>query len=260
MQRLKELLDDKVVRYNISGFVENDPISFPRSFTRREDIEIVAFLASIIAWGNRKMILRSCNRLFYGIMESAPYEYIMSERWEYLYDRTNIHRTFFASDFKYICRGLRSIYSKYGTMETLFIGSDVWEGIERLRQEMAVVNGGELSRHISNPVASKGKPASACKRIHMMLRWLCRNDGIVDIGLWKGISPSQLMIPLDVHVARTARRLGLVSRKQNDRKTVEELTAKLREMSPDDPVKYDFALFGVGEAGDDFFNGTDNIN
>ena len=250
MEHLKEILEEKVACYNCKEFIKNDPISFPHSFTKREDIEIVALLASVIAWGNRRMILRSGNRMFHDIMRSAPYEYVMSGEWEQLDDRQNIHRTFFVSDFKYICRGLRSIYSKYGTMERLFTGCTVWDGIENLRQELAMVNGGVMSRHISNPVPQRGKPASACKRLLMMLRWLCRNDGIVDLGIWKNIPPSQLMMPIDVHVARTARSLGLVSRKQNDRRTVEELTAKLREMSPDDPVRYDFALFGMGEAGE----------
>ena len=143
---------------------------------------------------------------------------------------------------------------EYGSMEPLFSGCSTWEGIENMRSEFAAVNSGASTRHISNPLHAKGKPASACKRMHMMLRWLCRKDGIVDLGIWDSIHPSQLMIPLDVHVARTARLLGLVKRKQNDRNTVEELTAKLREFSPDDPVRYDFALFGVGEAGDSFIN------
>lgn len=137
-------------------------------------------------------------------------------------------------------------------MEPLFSGCSVWDGIANLRQELAAANGGAFTRHISNPIASKGKPASACKRMHMMLRWLCRKDGIVDLGIWDCVPQSELMIPIDVHVARTARLLGLVSRKQNDRRTVEELTARLRELSPEDPVRYDFALFGVGEAGEQF--------
>ncbi|MBE6297563.1 MAG: TIGR02757 family protein [Bacteroidales bacterium] len=252
MERLKKILEEKVALYNRKEFINDDPISFPHSFTKREDIEISALLASVIAWGNRPMILRSCNRMFYDIMCGAPYSYVMSGSWEQLDDRQNIHRTFFAADFKYICRGLKSIYTKYGTIEALFIGCSVWEGIENLRQELAAVNGGRMSRHISNPVPQKGKPASACKRMLMMLRWLCRKDGIVDIGIWQNVHPSQLMMPIDVHVARTARQLGLVTRKQNDRRTVEELTAKLRELSPDDPVRYDFALFGTGEAGEAF--------
>ena len=248
------LLDDKVAQYNCREFIANDPVSFPHSFDRREDVEVVALLASVIAWGNRKMILRSGNRMFNEIMHSRPFEYIMSGEWESLEDRMNIHRTFFAVDFKYICRGLRSVFMKYGSMEPLFSGCSTWEGIENMRSEFAAVNSGASTRHISNPLHAKGKPASACKRMHMMLRWLCRKDGIVDLGIWDSIHPSQLMIPLDVHVARTARLLGLVKRKQNDRNTVEELTAKLREFSPDDPVRYDFALFGVGEAGDSFIN------
>ena len=255
---MRAVLDEKFACYNCKEFIKNDPISFPHSFTRREDVEIAALLASTIAWGNRKMILSSGRKMFCDIMHSAPYDYVMSGEWERLDDRINIHRTFFASDFKYICRGLRNIFSKHGTMETLFLGCSVWDGIENLRREMAGANDGATTRHISNPVAQKGKPASACKRLHMMLRWLCRKDGIVDLGLWQGVSQAELMIPLDVHVARTARQLGIVTRKQNDRRTVEELTAQLRKLSPDDPVKYDFALFGVGEAGDSFIDGITN--
>lgn len=258
MEHLRAVLDEKFACYNCKEFIKNDPISFPHSFTRREDVEIAALLASTIAWGNRKMILSSGRKMFCDIMHSAPYDYVMSGEWERLDDRINIHRTFFASDFKYICRGLRNIFSKHGTMETLFLGCSVWDGIENLRREMAGANDGATTRHISNPVAQKGKPASACKRLHMMLRWLCRKDGIVDLGIWQGVSQAELMIPLDVHVARTARQLGIVTRKQNDRRTVEELTAQLRKLSPDDPVKYDFALFGVGEAGDSFIDGITN--
>ena len=258
MEHLRAVLDEKFACYNCKEFIKNDPISFPHSFTRREDVEIAALLASTIAWGNRKMILSSGRKMFCDIMHSAPYNYVMSGEWERLDDRMNIHRTFFASDFKYICRGLRSIFSKHGTMETLFLGCSVWDGIENLRREMAGANDGATTRHISNPVAQKGKPASACKRLHMMLRWLCRKDGVVDLGIWQGVSQAELMIPLDVHVARTARQLGIVTRKQNDRRTVEELTAQLRKLSPDDPVKYDFALFGVGEAGDSFIDGITN--
>ena len=254
MERIKAALEAKAVQYNCVEFIANDPISFPHSFSRKEDIEIVALLASIIAWGNRKMILRSGNRMFREIMQSHPFEYVMSGEWESLDDRMNIHRTFFAADFKYICRGLKAIYTRYGSMEPLFVGCSTWDGIDNLRRELASANGGTSTRHISNPIPTKNKPASACKRMHMMLRWLCRKDGIVDLGIWDSVHPSQLMIPIDVHVARTARLLGLVTRKQNDRRTVEELTARLREFSPDDPVRYDFALFGVGEAGDSFIS------
>ena len=131
-------------------------------------------------------------------------------------------------------------------MESIFATENIWDGIAAFRSHLAEANGGEATRHISNPIDTKGHPASACKRLHMMLRWLCRQDGIVDLGIWKNITPARLMIPLDVHVARISRSLGLLQRKQNDRKSVEQLTAELRKFSPDDPVKYDFALFGIG--------------
>ena len=166
---------------------------------------------------------------------------------------------FFVRDFVYLARGLKQIYEKQASIEPFFTQTDVWDGIAALRCELQAANGGEETKHISNPLPRKGKPASACKRLHMMLRWLSRNDGIVDLGIWQNLSPSKLMMPLDVHVARTGRKLGLITRTQNDRKTVEELTAALREFSPEDPTRYDFALFGVGVAGDEFYENY-NIN
>lgn len=254
MEKVKRLLDNMVLQYNCKEFIVSDPVQFPHAFSEKKDIEIAALLASVIAWGNRTMILRSGKKMFYDIMGGEPYEFIMRSKFQALDESINIHRTFFVRDFLYICRGLQHIYSSYDSLETLFECGDTWKGIERLRTELANANDGISTRHISNPVAVSGKPASACKRLHMMLRWLCRDDGIVDIGVWKAVSPASLMIPLDVHVARTSRELGLVSRKQNDRKTVEELTSRLREFSPDDPVKYDFALFGVGVSGADYNN------
>lgn len=251
MNRLKRVLDEKVALYNRKEFIANDPIQFPHAFSEKRDVEISAFLSSVIAWGNRKMILNSGKKMLFGIMDGKPYDYIMSNEWQQLDDKVNIHRTFFVQDFKYLCRGLQYIYNRHNSMEDLFAGkTTVWDGIAALRELIAQQNDGELSRHISNPVAVAGKPASACKRIHMMLRWLCRNDGIVDLGIWNQINPSQLMIPVDVHVSRTGRALGLIERKSNDRLTVEQLTQKLAMFSPDDPVKYDFALFGIGVEGD----------
>ena len=254
MEKVKRLLDNMVLQYNCKEFIVSDPVQFPHAFSEKKDIEIASLLASVIAWGNRTMILRSGKKMFYDIMGGEPYEFIMRSKFQALDESINIHRTFFVRDFLYICRGLQHIYSSYDSLETLFECGDTWKGIERLRTELANANDGISTRHISNPVAVSRKPASACKRLHMMLRWLCRDDGIVDIGVWKAVSPASLMIPLDVHVARTSRELGLVSRKQNDRKTVEELTSRLREFSPDDPVKYDFALFGVGVSGADYNN------
>lgn len=253
MERLKRLLDEKVAQYNRKDFIKDDPVQFPHQFCDKRDIEIAALLASVIAWGNRKMIINSGQKMLFNIMEGKPYDFIMHGKHRELCGSDNIHRTFFVRDFVYLCNGLQSIYKKYGSMEPLFAGSDVWEGISSLRNELAAANDGASTKHISNPIAGKGKPASACKRLHMMLRWLSRCDGIVDLGIWHDVAPAKLMIPLDVHVARTGRALGLINRTQNDRKTVEELTAQLRAFSPEDPVRYDFALFGVGVAGDEFF-------
>lgn len=246
MERIKCLLDEKVTQYNCKDFIKNDPIQFPHTFSEKKDIEIAALLASIIAWGNRTMIIRSGEKMFFNIMQGKPYDFVMQGNWLQMDETKNIHRTFFVRDFVYICQGLKYIYERHNTMEDIFANVDTWEGIANLRNTIAEANNDTATKHISNPIAGKGKPASACKRLHMMLRWLCRNDGIVDLGIWESIHPSQLMIPLDVHVARISRSLGIVSRKQNDRRTVEELTAKLRMMCPDDPVKYDFALFGIG--------------
>lgn len=243
---LATFLNEKAEKYNCIEFIKNDPIQFPHSFNEKKDVEIVACLASVIAWGNRKMIINSCKRLFGDIMNSRPYEYVMRGEWERTDGSLNIHRTFFMRDLAYLCRGLRNIYSGYDSLENIFAADDIWKGIDAFRSSLITANNGATNRHISNPTSEKGRPASACKRLNMMLRWLCRNDGIVDLGIWKNISPERLMIPLDVHVARISRELGLLQRKQNDRKSVELLTSRLRELSPNDPVKYDFALFGIG--------------
>lgn len=250
MDKLKKLLDAKVEKYNRKEFIGNDPVSFPHAFSDRKDIEVAALLASVIAWGNRRMILRSGHKMLFDIMQGRPYDFVMQADLQKLDAAANIHRTFFVRDLVYLCRGLRQIYLEHETLERLFEHRTVWDGIASLRNSLACANGSAFTRHISSPEAVSGRPASACKRLHMMLRWLCRRDGIVDLGIWNNIPPSDLMIPLDVHVARTGRALGLVQRKQNDRRTVEELTSHLREFSPDDPVKYDFALFGVGVDGD----------
>ena len=245
-ESLKAFLNEKAEKYNCKEFIKNDPVQFPHAFSDKRDVEIVAFLGSVIAWGNRCMIINSGNRMFGSIMCGRPYEYVMRGEWEKDDGSVNIHRTFFMRDLAYLCRGLRYIYSGYESMESIFIADDVWKGIDAFRTALIDANSGEQTRHISNPQSDKGRPASACKRLNMMLRWLCRRDGIVDLGLWKNISPEKLMIPLDVHVARISRELGLLQRKQNDRKSVEMLTEELRELSPVHPVKYDFALFGIG--------------
>jgi uncharacterized protein (TIGR02757 family) len=226
-----------------TDFITADPLQFPKRYKKRQDVEIASFLCAAIAWGKRSMILRSAGRMF-AIMGKSPFDYAVSAGYKNLKNQ-NIHRTFFEGDLKYFCRGFAHCYVKYGSLEKLFSGApDVWRGIALFREEMAAANGGEFSKHISNPGA-QDKNGSACKRLNLALRWLVRG-GPVDLGLWKSIKPSELFIPLDVHVARTARELGLTARKANDKKTVIELTEKLRAFCPEDPVKYDFALFGIG--------------
>jgi len=204
-------------------------------------------LSAAIAWGRRDIILRSAEKMF-KLMDWKPYDFVVSGEFKKLKNK-NIHRTFFESDLKYFCKGLKNIYTQYGNMENLFLSQkekecNVWKGFYLLREEMAKANKGEYSIHVSN-AGEENENGSACKKFNLALRWLVRKD-TVDIGLWKKIKPADLYIPLDVHVARTARKIGLLERKSNDKKAVVMLTEKLRELCPQDPVKYDFALFGAG--------------
>jgi uncharacterized protein (TIGR02757 family) len=238
----------------IRDFIEHDPVQFPLHYAKQRprnqaDVEIAAFLAATIAWGRRDLIIRSCRRMF-AMMESGPYEYILKQaapKSAALKSARNpargacLHRTFFERDLEYFRCGFRHCYAKYGTLEKLFASQpDVWQGIKLFREEMAAGNKGFYTAHIANPDAN-----SACKRINMALRWLVRK-GPVDMGLWKSVKPSSLYIPLDVHVARNARNIGLLERKSNDKKAVIEITEKLRQFCPEDPVKYDFVLFSIG--------------
>jgi len=236
--------------FSVRDFIEHDPVQFPLHYAKQRpknqaDVEIAAFLAATIAWGRRDLIIRSGRRLF-AIMEPGPYAYVLKHAARQ--NRTgkpnrgsSLHRTFFEDDFAYFCRGFGHCYAKYGTLEKLFASEpDIWQGIKLFREEMAAGNKGRYTAHIANPGAN-----SACKRINLALRWLVRK-GPVDIGLWKSIKPSSLYIPLDVHVARNAREIGLLERKSNDKKAVMELTEKLRQFCPEDPVKYDFVLFSIG--------------
>jgi uncharacterized protein (TIGR02757 family) len=184
-------------------------------------------------------------------MRPGPAAFVMEGNYRQLKDRC-VHRTFFEDDLKYFCRGFRSCYAKYGSLEKLFLrgmegGGTVWEGIALFREEMALANGGCYTKHIARPDGGPGG-GSACKRLHLALRWLTR-PGPVDMGIWKSIPPSALYIPLDVHVSRKSRKLGLLERKSNDKKAVIELTENLRKFRPRDPVSYDFALFGMGLEG-----------
>jgi uncharacterized protein (TIGR02757 family) len=246
---IKARLDFWAARSNTPEFIAADPVQFPRGYSRAGDIEVSAFLASVIAWGRRDSIVRSARRMFQAMGES-PHDYVMSGGWKKL-GRSCIHRTFFETDLAYFCRGLAACYRKYGSLEKIFSDAkDIFDGITFFRKTIARANAGKYSKHIADPDKN-----SACKRINLALRWLVRDDGVVDLGLWKSVSPARLYIPLDVHVARVSRRLGLLERTSNDRKAVEILTARLREFCPEDPVKYDFALFGMGrEEKDDAFS------
>jgi uncharacterized protein (TIGR02757 family) len=227
----------------ISDFIERDPVQFPRRFSKRADIEIAAFLTATIAWGRRDLIIRSADKMF-SLMEPGPAAFVMAGDYRKLKDRC-VYRTFFEDDLNYFCKGFKACYAKYGSLEKIFASApDIWQGIALFREGMAAANKGRYSKHIADPGAAD-RSGSACKRINLALRWLVRK-GPVDMGLWKSIRPASLYIPLDLHVARTSRRLGLLERKSNDKKAVIQLTSKLREFCPEDPVKYDFVLFNTG--------------
>lgn len=226
---IKDRLDCLAAQYNTPDFILHDPVQVPRSYSRLQDVEVVAFLVSIITWGRRKMVLRDA-RIMLDEMGESPYDYVMNARFRH--EHKSLHRTFMWEDFADVCHALRVYYQEQPSLESLF--ADDTGGLDMSRYK-AFFPGA----HVSN-----WEKGSASKRLHMFLRWMVRNDGIVDIGCWQRIAPSALYIPLDTHVAKTARQFGLLERKSNDRKAVEQLTAVLRSFCPEDPVKYDFALFG----------------
>jgi uncharacterized protein (TIGR02757 family) len=244
---MKEFLDEKVELYNRPAFIESDPISIPHQFTKNQDIEIAGFLAATIAWGNRKMILRNANRMM-ELLDHSPYEFIMNSRNADLeMIRKFVHRTFNSTDLLYFLKALQSIYKNNGGLETIFTTYQTADSLQPAIHEFHKIffelsHEKRTERHVSDPF--KG---SAAKKLNMFLRWMVRNDNKgVDFGLWKSISPAVLSCPLDIHSGNVARKLGLITRKQNDSKTVSELDTNLRLMDRLDPVKYDFALFGLG--------------
>ena len=242
-----QLLITEARHFNHPDFIAHDPVQFPRMFSQKQDIEIAALLASTIAWGNRTMICRSANKMF-GMMEWQPYNYIMDRGYEELPDG-NIHRTFFCRNLRHYLRGLQYIYDKYGSLED-FAGkhhvadsaTPAWELARLINEALCAANNGTADCRCLPLDLNK----SALKRFNMALRWLVRDDGIVDMGIWTAIKPSQLYIPLDVHVGNTSRALGILGRRSNDRRAVIELTDTLRPLCPDDPAIFDFALFGIG--------------
>jgi uncharacterized protein (TIGR02757 family) len=243
---IKNLLDQMVDEYNRLEFIPDDPVSIPHRFHVKEDIEIAGFLTATISWGQRKTILKNALTLMQ-LMDHAPFQFIQDHSEKDL-DRFKLftHRTFNAEDCIFFIRSLRNIYKVYGGMESLFQtpeGTDLKEGMMAFRRKFfSVPYSPRSSKHIADP--SKGASA---KRINMFLRWMVRKDDCgVDFGIWNSIRPSQLYCPLDVHTGNSARHLGILNIRQDNWKAVEELTSYLRKLDPQDPVKYDYALFGMG--------------
>lgn len=250
MQGLKDFLDEKVEKYNQPGFITLDPISIPHRFSKKEDIEISGFFAAILAWGQRKTIINKCIELFH-LMDNVPHDFLLNHQETDLKTFLKFkHRTFNDVDTLYFIHFLAWFYRNHDSLEEAFILGqnnqlDAMESIlARFHQFFFSLpdSPGRTKKHIATPARK-----AACKRINMYLRWMVRSDDKgVDFGLWKKISPSQLICPCDLHVDRVGRKLGLITRKQTDWLTAVELTQKLREFDPEDPVKYDFALFGLG--------------
>ena len=243
---LKEFLDEKADLYNHPDFINTDPIQIPHRFSNKEDIEISGFLASTIAWGNRKMIINSATKMM-GALGNNPFDFVMYATDEQINRIDNVvHRTFNSEDFRFFIQSLRNIYTHHGGLEQVFSKNNQLNLQHRIADFKKIFfeidHPSRTTKHISDPL--KG---SSSKRLNMYLRWMCRNDNKgVDFGIWKSISPAELSCPLDVHSGNVARKLNLLTRKQNDAKALQELDANLRKLDPTDPVKYDFALFGLG--------------
>ena len=242
---LKAFLDEKSGLYNHPDFIESDPIQIPHAFSLKQDIEISAFLAATIAWGNRKSVISNAKKMM-ALMGDSPYDFVMSHTENDLSRLDGfVHRTFNSDDLKTFMRGLRHIYADNGGMEAIFAqnGHNLQIAISSFRKVFfEIPHQPRTLKHISDPLQG-----SAAKRLHMMLRWLVRQDNKgVDFGIWKNISPAMLSCPLDVHSGNVARKLGILTRKQNDAKALLELDSRLREFDASDPAKYDFALFGLG--------------
>jgi uncharacterized protein (TIGR02757 family) len=248
---LKDFLDEKVELYNNPNFIESDPVQIPHLFSLKEDIEIAGFLSATIAWGNRKMIIKNSHRMM-DLMGNAPYDFVMSHKEKDLEKLESfVHRTFNGQDFSTFIRSLKHIYKNNSGLETVFTQHQS-QGIEAVSIQRSIHEFKKIffeiphqyrtQKHISDPLNN-----SAAKRINMYLRWMIRQDNKgVDLGIWKSITPASLSCPLDVHSGNVARKLGLLTRKQNDGKALAELDLQLRKLDSTDPVKYDFALFGLG--------------
>lgn len=244
---LREFLNEKVIQYNTLDFIDSDPVQIPHQFSLKEDVEIAGFLTATIAWGNRKMIINNSKRMM-DMLGNSPYDFIMTHNDTQLEKLDGfVHRTFNSEDFKTFVKALQHIYTNHNGLEMAFARNQ-----HPLSMQPAIAEFKKLffeiehqtraMKHVSDPMQG-----SAAKRINMFLRWMVRQDQKgVDFGIWKSISPASLSCPLDVHSGNVARKLGLLTRKQNDGKALAELDTALRLLDPNDPVKYDFALFGLG--------------
>jgi uncharacterized protein (TIGR02757 family) len=248
IENLKAFLDSKVVQYNGSDFIKNDPVSIPHLFTKKQDIEIMGFWAATLAWGQRITIINKCKELI-SLMDGAPYDFIMNHEEPDLKKLLHFkHRTFNDVDTLYFISFFRYHYSNYESLEDAFIPTDVIKGVEEslnyFRNYFFSLPDypHRTKKHVSSP-----SQKSTCKRLNMFLRWMVRKDNCgVDFGIWNKIKSSELIMPCDLHVDRVARKLKLIYRKQTDWQTAIELTGRLCEFDPLDPAKYDFALFGLG--------------
>lgn len=244
---LKAFLDEKTALYNTPTFIGTDPIQIPHMFTQKEDIEIAGFLAATIAWGNRTMIINNAKKMM-ELMGNSPYDFVINHQ-DYQLERFEnfVHRTYNSLDMVTFIQSLRHIYTNHGGMEAVFANNikdkNLHYSIHQFKKLFFEIDHqSRTQKHISDPLNG-----SAAKRINMFLRWMVRDDNAgVDFGLWKSISPALLSCPLDVHSGNVARKLLLLTRKQNDAKAVTELDIQLRLLDKNDPARYDFALFGLG--------------
>ena len=249
---LKKFLDKKVLEFNNPSFIKDDPVCIPHLFSKKQDIEIAGFFAAIFAWGTRKTIINKCKSLLQ-LMDNAPYDFCINHTGEDLKKLERFsHRTFNDTDLLYFISFLKFHYLKYNSLETAFFNKTIIQQSGNIIEDTLNSFYGyffsledvpqRTRKHIASPAKN-----SSCKRLNMFLRWMVRNDKKgVDFGIWKKISPSQLICPVDVHVARVAKHFNLLKRKQVDWQAAVELTDELRKFDINDPVKYDFALFGLG--------------
>lgn len=248
LSELKNFLDEKASLYNHVDFIEKDPIQIPHQFQLKQDVEISGFFTATIAWGNRKSIINDANKMM-DWMGNSPYDFVLNHSQAELnsFKNKTVHRTFNGEDFSFFLERLKLLYQNHESLESLFQlkekETNFYHSIERFRTAFFNDNFEHRSKkHISSTYKN-----AAAKRLVMFLRWMVREDQRgVDFGIWKSINQKYLSVPLDVHTGNMSRKLGLVNRKQNDWKTVEELDISLRKMDAQDPAKYDFALFGLG--------------